>query len=824
MDFEKFAEKHALRTQVDANKYLEACPPMNSQSLSRKGMSLLAPTNHLNKLGSWTQQSIVNMSGDVYRQAQNALVYTNVEDFSPNTFHQLSIQMPKAKYVQVVDQSIRLYNRSLPENKLVIKWGVDVQRRELKVCFGSYPDSRSVLKNRLACPKMQRIFQSLVFPDAPFDKRWLEDFQNINRLSGEKWSAIHKQIFEISPEVYRFPIVSNGQDNDEYLKMVFLETPQPLTVVDDEFTFLGITCKAVSLSEDIPTMVNDAHVQRVNSISFKNDGFVLKTGSDSLVQQLVWKPPQHPPSHDKMQTYLDNCLHETPKSYARNTPHGAHRSTTLQNMYGAADSTAAIIDNVEGEMSESAAEASYGKKIRETVHLGAFDKTKQGFVYTTDDGISYGVPFTHTSHEPYMRTFCLGSTTKLPLPNDADYVASFEITHKENGRVQLICLLHALLQIHASGKKTPAYLIGYHSAKSHLLVERRCQLMAVLKLFPVAYPDAEDDNVLEHERLLKHATMVFGMKWKRTSTRREEHANEAMRGVLERAASDGANGIALSMDEWNTVKDALRDDTIIKVRNNYYKPMRCKQANDMTILNNTDAVMYAGVICPLYASCKNVGRAFADLHVFNACALKPSELRRCLKPTKNSVADVTLVLQNGVLQIESSSATSFTSTTVFKYGRKYYRNKLHSLIPDEESIEVPTTDSGEVHRAYYLASCIPIRFKDEDDPLDFESDSEDEADEALYVKERGRRPIRKYFCNRKYDHPLTLFCPVRPVYQCEQTLGTRPDVQLMMRPFPTLHEVQSMMTFCKERGHRLFHPTLPLGNCHTCQTTDDDQC
>jgi hypothetical protein len=194
-----------------------------------------------------------------------------------------------------------------------------------------------------------------------------------------------------------------------------------------------------------------------------------------------------------------------------------------------------------------------------------------------------------------------------------------------------------------------------------------------------------------------------------------------------------------------------------------------------------EEVLMNGVACPLvYVS----GRAFKNAECFNAARITPDQLNIFIQVDRKyrNIADVKLEVKDKYLKC--SGDVSWNSDTIFGYKRKLYKNELKSIpiSKDDENMDLT--------RIHAHVDTIPI-------PCN-------EVQTA-------------YLPNKKFDHPLTMVCPVNPMYRCTKH---NEDVDCLARPFPTENDLISMINFCKEignEGHVLFQNYgNPADHRHGC--------
>lgn len=179
---------------------------------------------------------------------------------------------------------------------------------------------------------------------------------------------------------------------------------------------------------------------------------------------------------------------------------------------------------------------------------------------------------------------------------------------------------------------------------------------------------------------------------------------------------------------------------------------------------------------------KKYGRICRNHQHFNSLKLTENDLDTYFCKVQLKHFDFKLKHSNKYLHIacvgRNSNFDPWTTHTTFAHKNQVYRNKackpLVCICNDDEQYKV-TIDS-----IYTKADMIPISFKGENDLF--------------------------FITNREFDHPLSFICPIHPVYQSTESTD---GIHILMRPFPTIADIDSMVEFCHNKGDELFNVFIP---------------
>ena len=150
---------------------------------------------------------------------------------------------------------------------------------------------------------------------------------------------------------------------------------------------------------------------------------------------------------------------------------------------------------------------------------------------------------------------------------------------------------------------------------------------------------------------------------------------------------------------------------------------------------------------------------------------------------EDSVADVVLEkrgFQRGKnkrywLQTKNILSDYWTDKTILKYAGKCFYNVLKPLsVVQSDDDDEKVFEKG-LQRIHAFADSISI----------YDSDDKHQL---------------KFFKNRKYHDPLTMVSPQRAIYRCTD----KTDTHYLMRPFPTIDDINSMIQYVNTKGDRLF--------------------
>ena len=184
----------------------------------------------------------------------------------------------------------------------------------------------------------------------------------------------------------------------------------------------------------------------------------------------------------------------------------------------------------------------------------------------------------------------------------------------------------------------------------------------------------------------------------------------------------------------------------------------------------------------------NPDRAFRNAVDFDKamreCAITSKHFKDVfVEAEDDSAADVMLEkrgFQRGktkrhCLQTKNVLSDYWTEKTILKYAGKCYYNILKALTVVHSYDDDETRFAEGLKSIHTLADSISI----------YDSDAKSQI---------------KFFKNRKYHHPLTMISPCKAIYRCTD----KTDTHFMMRPFPTLEDINSMIEYVNTKGDRLF--------------------
>lgn len=721
-EFQKFQQKHSHREFVDADGYLEPCTGIHEDDLPRYAKTVLAPKHNENviKVVGFKSQD-KNFGGDIDRLPQNILISGTYHDFSAHMLEKLTSPTFKASSLRIIDDIARFYDKELPLDKPIIKWKVNDKAKELVCQLGKWPESRSEFKANMLSPKTQKVISSFLDDHSKDIALFLHlkdtsDNESISKLFVEKiiqelanfeddstlWFQQFEKKFEKHPKIdqalqlikeivieprqgfYNIPIVT-GSDwttrdwtkHQKWQHEIKYFTKKNNNIELDEyecfneiFVFENLVYEHKNLKEMENLKFDLSHIEtHGNSFSIKKSNVLVRCKKENFVY-----------TQDVIKSFLDKSrtYSQSEYDYESNAPQISSDKT------------------IRTQLSKD------GNETRCQISFGKFTLGNSGFIYTTDEGIRTGFPFTHCSSTMNMFTTCT-STVPDNVENYMDSCTSCDLTQFLNSDHQLsiLSVLHGLRHTLAANLQ-PKMLVFYSKKntdyeESRHIVNLRCRLMGILKAFPVVFPNALHSHVPEWERLIHPQSM-------------------------------------LELVEQN--------------RQNYvfvFGQPGCR------------------IKCPLVDASSQIGRAFPNAIAFNAVEMSAEEFKASFVEASGT-AHVHLTGKK-VIRCKTLTNEIWTHQTTFKFAGKTFKNQLKPFqIEDDSDDSISLTP-----RCYVYADMIPLQIDD----------------------------TTKYIPNRKFDDPILSMCPIHPVYKCTK----EPDMHMLMRPFPTKHEIESMIEACETRHH-----------------------
>jgi len=729
-----FMKKHEERERVDSGGYLEACVGFDEYQLARLSQKILQPKTYLNVLGAsvlFGRDGI--MSGSIDRQIQNLLIKSDLTDFSIDALYKLSSVKPKADHVRKLeDEKVRLYqiptkdefNNSIFHGKTILKWKINPTTLEMIVQFGKLPRSRSEFSTILSgvsktidwdtANEIRQILDTIdkdIFPMEGSDwyDHFIDNLQNQN-ISTESFKTIKKFVenygIEKESTLYAFPLLKIEKNKTTYLDLAkdipidenmgiysdgkqWSYDPLKFYISESEIIFNGkvkITCK-YSLFKSEQLIINSNNkssglylkqLYTINGnpiINYQKSTAKFNT-TDKKSFEIRLKEAD--PNNNIMRTYLSNIIRQTKTQFLQ--------SHTESNDFDVHQYKADLFQ------------------------IGKDPGIELGYVYTTDEGIQTGVPFT-----AYKKTFFFGLGAKEEedmsimknMSTDIAYFNLDSILSKYVDESSSRYIILNILEIMLSKNEKYEYVIFYSKKKSDEIVNLRCQLMAVLKVFPIC---KDQNNVLERTKLCNSNTEITKTKCISNAT---ERLHNSMPNKFLPKAFENAESLHLAINS---------ESSPILAFDEYFK--ETEGPGDIVLEMKGDKLL-----------CKS--------------------LDNTITWTANTVFEIEYVPE-GKKRIR----------------RKFYKNQLKSYSIDNNNQD----DDIDIPEFYKKALNIPLLLTEDGE-----------------LKE-------KFISNFKYNHPLTLICPYKPVYRCTK----EPNYDTLMRPYPSEIDLKSMIDFCKLKGHLLF--------------------
>lgn len=469
----------------------------------------------------------------------------------------------------------------------------------------------------------------------------------------------------------------------------------------------------------------------------------IKFGNDSV--EINFKPENVLPSNEILKAFMYNLLHQSNKLISDEVKEEIEKSRTkfekasyklkiekkeyFHNTFNN-DSLSHIETNVENKSKVYSTQLPGKMGSSATQHncqitIGAFNKMDFGFVYTTDSGLRTGVPLTHNSFEKFCYT-CAASSNHSEIRDgkyinlmdncayinllDFKYIYEYHDDEEERMRICLKHIIDMCLEIQKE-KLYPNLLIAYISdpeenlpyEQCQRLVQFRCMLMIVLKLLPVASPDAVNFPVMEQL----------------TAFNRVGYYNKGSHNTDCFMVHDKKN-------------DGITHEYMVPITEN----RRSKRDSESSTENNK-----ANKIC------KEYGRAIANGLHFNSLQIDVKTLKNYFEEDSEKITfPVPLEKKNDKLEVKVINSIPWTTDTTFSYSGKRYKNMLKVL---EINCDKDDEDSN-VNEEDVIDKCITIPHE-----IYLRANSIVFMENSTY----------KYVSNRKYDHPLTLACPCHSVYK-----------------------------------------------------------
>ena len=681
-----FMKKHEERERVDSEGYLEACVGFDEYQLARLPRKILQPKTYINVLGAsvlFGRDGI--MSGSIERHAQNLLIKSDFTDFSIDALYQLSHTRPKAHYVRRLSDMARFYlipskdeyGNHIVKGKAVLKWKINRNTMEMIVQFGKLPCSRSDFSVILSgitktvdwdtASAIREILHKIdddIYPMESSD--WYHQFLgNLKKLSQdntitfEDYKIIEKflETYAIEKEstLYAFPLMKLKKGT-KYIDANNIPISESLGVFGDakQWSYGSLKFDIIE-TEDLQVSFQSKSVIFTCNYSI----FKFEAKENTLNEEELYKIKGnakilYQEGQAEFETTLDKKFKiDVAKVYPNNNIMRTYlssiiRQTKIQFMQ--------LNDNYEIEPNLDT------QKLKTVVVKPSETPAdlNLGFVYTTDEGIQTGVPFT-----AYKNTYCF----KLPqyeavVKNLSDRIMYFNLDDimkfyedesydESHGRYIIPLFLNKMLKMLESSANNFEYVIFYSSTKNDNIVKLRCQLMAVLKVFPVCH---KQNDLLERTKLFK------------------------------------------------------ADVDFIEVF-----PEKC-------IINGTNALfhnMTSKILPKAFEDAESLHRALNEAKIKDD-EKRVDLLDKFFKETEGP-GDVTLEMKSDKLLCKALDNTiSWTAETIFEVEyvpngkkrarRKFYKNQLKSF----EWIQNEDEDGGDIDSFYKLALNIPFKFTKDD--------------------------------------------------------------------------------------------------------------
>jgi len=793
-EFHTFSTKQDQRCLVDSKGYLEACLGTHDTDPIRFSETILSPQKPDHFLGAPTYHTLNdNMRGDVKRLPQNLLMFNPPDEFSPHMFTTITNRsIPKIKSVFIGNEEAEMYGNKIPQNKFIVKYKIVKTHFHLQIC--DLPKSRSEFRQLLTMSLNIPGVQTLLDPDEfdfpkedVFDERplylekedgykrrgWFDDFIRLNKLTqDQKKKDLIKQILlqNASNLVYiKLRLVKEDDTNeiqftqndnfDDLFKMGHLENKPK----DD---FVHVTDKRCHNCVFLMKIKNEM-ITPHNNVTLKNNEMIVvkKVRREWYTFNvylengwLSWEDAIIVPSIDVIRSHVYNIFHQSKTQYEKH-----HHNSEFVYQKLKYDSSGSIGGDdglkIKVVYNDQQVDFRVGNNQPDTdntynIQLDKFH-IQGGFVYTTDLGIRTGVPFTHSSSKsgggPHMNMIRTASLKEISLPHvhnlmnncailklhdaratwRAEMDASGDVSKHNNcteryGFFVIFGFLQALRKIIQS-KSIPNMLVcdlsindlSYEAIKELVII--RCQIMAILKMFPLI--DVNGQPSLEHERFSFH---VYNAE--------------------------------------------------------FVNPSDC-EAIMLTVPNHKHLSVKVKLIEDFDGKCDKfeLGRAFSSSLEFNQAQLKRDDLKLHFEKVKRSY-DVLICEEGGNLKCLHMKAERWTACTVL--GMKNdktqritcFLNKLKPLVQKK------CINDDEMIVFEHFHSYV--------DMIPFQLESSSEGGKI------------KYLSNRKFDHPHIIFSPTSAVYRCTESLPE--NTHVLLRPFPSSEEIESMISYLKEKGLLLF--------------------
>ena len=127
-----------------------------------------------------------------------------------------------------------------------------------------------------------------------------------------------------------------------------------------------------------------------------------------------------------------------------------------------------------------------------------------------------------------------------------------------------------------------------------------------------------------------------------------------------------------------------------------------------------------------------------------------------------------------VVQCEEHDTSQWSSTTTFGFRNKIYRNVLNKIDMNCLKDDCNPDDSNDVQ------CCFPDKFKTE--VLQY-------SNHIIFSNTHSDSEKTFYVSNKTFDSPLSLFCPLEPIYKSTE----KSYENFIIRPFPSLQDINSII-------------------------------
>lgn len=444
MNYFNFDAKQQRRSLVNKNGFFEACTAPTQYEPHRPKNFLHAPYDFTCKLGAGVQNGqFETMSGNMKRLSQNALLKDNLDPndlpiqsfnfFAPN-------KIKKVKFIRRFYRGARIYSKSYNvRHHVVTRLRTDMDTKEVVIQYAILPTCRSEFLNNSS----YRDISNLKFPKE--SDQWFKDFVKLNNFTPRKTRQLLQCATRPSQKAARVPILECNTWIPEFV---------------DVYDFFSETESSAIFLKDI-VCFNALYHDTIAICHWPEDCEYFTTEAEAILCQNKYSLQTIFPFKTKLTWQVK------------------HRD--------------AFYNLVNFKQLIQPGSANFQNSQANTFHLQSINQSpfNLGFIYTTDFGISTGVPLTHSNVPTPYTTY--DGPYETPVQNMFHDTIFVKISKSSSNQSNILNLLKALQSL-----TTQSHVLLIHVINDDVIL--RSLLMTILKVFPVHHAS---QTVLEHQPLLR---------------------------------------------------------------------------------------------------------------------------------------------------------------------------------------------------------------------------------------------------------------------------------------------------------------------------------